>query len=59
LSQKRQFFAKFFGENIFKNYNIGPRNGLKINPMPWRRCGSVAAHPPSDQQIIGSNPARV
>jgi hypothetical protein len=24
LSQKRQFFAKFFGENIFKKHNIGP-----------------------------------
>jgi hypothetical protein len=25
LSQKRQFFAEFFGENILKNHNIGPR----------------------------------
>jgi hypothetical protein len=25
LSKKRHFFAKFFGENIFKNHNIGPR----------------------------------
>jgi hypothetical protein len=24
FSQKRQFFAEFFGENIFKNHNIGP-----------------------------------
>jgi hypothetical protein len=24
LSQKRQFFADFFGENIFKNQNTGP-----------------------------------
>jgi hypothetical protein len=24
-SQKRQFFAIFFGENIFLNDNIGPR----------------------------------
>jgi hypothetical protein len=24
LSQNRQFFAKFFGENILKNHNIGP-----------------------------------
>jgi hypothetical protein len=23
-SQKRQFFANFFGENILKNHNIGP-----------------------------------
>jgi hypothetical protein len=27
LSQKRQFFAEFFSENIFKNHNIGPRVG--------------------------------
>jgi hypothetical protein len=25
LSTKRQFFAKIFGENIFKNNYIGPR----------------------------------
>jgi hypothetical protein len=25
LSQKRPFFAKFFGKNIYKNHNIGPR----------------------------------
>jgi hypothetical protein len=24
LSQKRQFFAEFFGKNILKNHNIGP-----------------------------------
>jgi hypothetical protein len=24
LSKKRQFFANLFGENVFKNHNIGP-----------------------------------
>jgi hypothetical protein len=24
LSQKRPFFRRFFGENIFQNHNIGP-----------------------------------
>jgi hypothetical protein len=31
------FFAKFFGENIFFNHNIGPRQ--------WY-CRSVMVHPP-------------
>jgi hypothetical protein len=34
LSQKRQFFAKFFGENILKNHNIGPRLG-EFSPVGW------------------------
>jgi hypothetical protein len=29
------FFAKFFGENIFKNHNIGPRKGRR----PWLDIG--------------------
>jgi hypothetical protein len=32
MSQKRQFFADFFGDNIFKNHNIGPLSNLS-------RCG--------------------
>jgi hypothetical protein len=30
LSQKRQFFAEFFGENILKSYNIGPWSSPEI-----------------------------
>jgi hypothetical protein len=32
LSQNANFFAEFFGENIFKNHNTGPRLG-EISPF--------------------------
>jgi hypothetical protein len=34
LSQKRQFFAEFFVENIFKNHSIGPRTRLFPSSQP-------------------------
>jgi hypothetical protein len=30
LSRKRQIFHRYFGKNILKNHNIGPRNGANI-----------------------------
>jgi hypothetical protein len=29
------FFAEFFGENIFKNHNIGPWKGDIFSPTYW------------------------
>jgi hypothetical protein len=46
LYGKRQFFAKFFGENILKNHNIGPwLRKLSIEELrdasPEQRCPSI------------------
>jgi hypothetical protein len=32
-------FAKFFGENIFKNHNIGPRT--VDSDTPWDETGEI------------------